>query len=298
MSELALLTALLVAAWSRTPVGAIGHNLLVRWRGGEPVEVLARFRLALPERLEGSLQRALAQPPPAADGLPVVDGLRPAVRAAISAHLGEDALAEVKRLVDGGRSVEAALEIRSIGADLRGRAIRRAAAAGEAEPVRFAAHRRFLPAADAAAADTAVGDVLALSTALELTWPVDPTARISSPFGYRDHPVLKQRKFHNGVDIAIAEGTPVCAAGPGTVIAARSTPVSGLHVTIDHGHAVTTSYLHASALKVDKRDTVQAGEVIMDSGSTGRVTGPHLHFILKINGRAVDPLPFRPAEES
>ena len=132
-----------------------------------------------------------------------------------------------------------------------------------------------------------------MATALSLMWPVSVDARISSPFGYRIHPTLKTKKFHNGVDVAIPIGTPVHAAGSGSVSGARENSVSGRYVVLDHGHGVTTSYCHGDLLHVSRGQSVAAGALIMDSGNTGRSTGPHLHFVLKINGTAIDPLPFR-----
>ncbi|MFT5682612.1 MAG: murein DD-endopeptidase, partial [Myxococcota bacterium] len=160
-------------------------------------------------------------------------------------------------------------------------------------PEHYAAHRAYLPSQEAAEVDALLDAVPPMATALSLLWPVSDEARISSPFGYRDHPTLKKRKFHNGVDIAVPIGTPVHAAGSGKVSGAKENNVSGRYVVLNHGHGVTTSYCHGDVLHVSRGDPVDAGTLIMDSGNTGRSTGPHLHFILKINGTAIDPLPFR-----
>lgn len=288
LSELILFGALLAAAWSRTPAGAVGHNLLVRWQGGEAVDVLARFRTGPPPGLEEAIAAALTVPPP----VRVRDAPMPGVSVALRARLSEADAEAIEALLNEN-DLETALERHLIGEPLRQRAIRRARAAGAAQPEQYTSHRAYLPAQAAAEVDALRGEIPPMATALSLLWPVSVSARISSPFGYRIHPTLKTRTLHNGVDIAVPSGTPVHAAGSGSVRSAAENGVSGRYVVLDHGHGVTTSYAHGDVLHVSRRDTVGAGELIMDSGSTGRSTGPHLHFILKINGTAIDPLPFR-----
>ena len=293
--ELLLFSAVLAAAWTRTPLGAIGHNAVAAWQGTPTVDVLARFRTQIPDHLQASLEEAFAQlPPPAPSPTPEVEDRPVAAQAAIRAHRGEEVLPAIEALAAQGASLEAALEIHAVGADLRDRAIARARAAGEDAPEALAAHRRYLPAEAAEATTRGVEEVLALSTVLDLRWPVDPAARITSPFGERMHPTLHERRFHNGVDIGIPTGTPIYAAGDGKVSRAREDSVSGKYIVLSHGHGVTTSYCHGSLHRVEEGTSVAAGELILDSGSTGRSTGPHLHFTLKIGGRASDPLVFRP----
>ncbi len=287
LSELFLFVAVITAAWSRTPAGAVGHNLLVRWQGGEPVDVLARFRTGPPPGLEEAIAVALTAPMPQTP-----DGEAPGISAALRARLSEADAVAVEALM-ASDDLETALERHLIGDELRQRAIRRAQSAGAAQAERYAAHRAYLPAREAAQIDSLLDEIPPMATALSLLWPVSTEARISSPFGYRDHPTLKRRKFHNGVDIAVPIGTPVHAAGGGVVAGAKENSVSGRYVVLDHGHGVTTSYCHGDVLHVSRGDTVASGALIMDSGNTGRSTGPHLHFILKINDTAIDPLPFR-----
>ena len=288
ISELVLFVAVITAAWNRTPAGAVGHNLMVKWQGGEPVDVLARFRTGPPPGLEEAIAIALSAPQPAV----IPGGPSPGITAALRTRLSESDAAAIEALLEDD-DLETALERHLIGEELRQRAIRRAEAAGAAQPERYAVHRSYLPAREAAEVDALIDEIPPLATALSLLWPVSADARISSPFGYRNHPTLKKRKFHNGVDIASPTGTPVHAAGGGTVRGAKENNVSGRYVVLDHGHGVTTSYCHGDVLHVSRGDPVAIGELIMDSGSTGRSTGPHLHFILKINGTAIDPLPFR-----
>lgn len=105
--------------------------------------------------------------------------------------------------------------------------------------------------------------------------------------------MLGIKKLHEGVDIAVPTGTPVHAAGAGTVTRAREDRVNGRYVRIDHGHDVSTAYCHASTLFATEKQHVERGTSILESGRSGRATGPHLHFGLRIRGHAVDPLAFR-----
>lgn len=289
--DLLLLVAVVFAAWTRTPAGAVATSLHAAWEGAAGPDLFASYRTSLPEALTESLARVVtveAPPPP-----PEASVLAPAVRTAIATHLGADVLAQVEALP--GTDPEARLETWAVGPERRARAIERARAAGYADPAPYATHRAFLADVDRRAGDHAVADVLALSTALDLSWPADPSARVTSAFGPRRHPVLGVEKLHEGVDIALPTGSPVTAAASGRVSRAREDGVSGRYVVLDHGHGVTSAYCHASELHVTERDTVERGALILASGSTGRSTGPHLHFGLRIRGRAVDPVPFRPA---
>lgn len=122
-----------------------------------------------------------------------------------------------------------------------------------------------------------------------MTWPVPGNSRISSYYGYRLHPVLGYQKFHSGVDIPAASGTPVVAAAEGVVIVSTTMGGYGNVVMVDHGNTVTV-YAHNSVLKCRVGDVVSAGETIALVGSTGLSTGPHLHFEVRIGGQTVDPL--------
>lgn len=122
-----------------------------------------------------------------------------------------------------------------------------------------------------------------------LLWPVPGHTSISSPFGYRTHPILGYRKFHSGVDIPAPAGTPIVAVKDGVVITATFMGGYGNVIMVDHGDKVTV-YAHNSVLKVKAGDVVKAGQVISLCGSTGMSTGPHLHFEVRINGSVVDPL--------
>ncbi|WP_379135550.1 murein hydrolase activator EnvC family protein [Paenibacillus sp. sgz500958] len=121
------------------------------------------------------------------------------------------------------------------------------------------------------------------------------SARISSPFGPRTHPVTGEKgKVHTGTDFAVPQGTSIHAADSGTVLVAEWWSGYGYCVIIDHGGGMWTLYGHIreGGLKVKAGDSVKRGEIIAESGSTGRSTGPHLHFEVRIDGKAVDPMPY------
>jgi murein DD-endopeptidase MepM/ murein hydrolase activator NlpD len=113
---------------------------------------------------------------------------------------------------------------------------------------------------------------------------------LSSPFGYRNDPIRKRRrKFHRGIDFHGKRGHPVYAAGPGIVTKARRNGGYGRVVFIDHGLGLETRYAHLHRIEVKEGDFVPAGTLVGRIGSTGRSTGPHLHFEVRRNGRAVNP---------
>jgi murein DD-endopeptidase len=142
-------------------------------------------------------------------------------------------------------------------------------------------------------ATVAAAQALALSTAFALAWPLAERAPVSSPFGYRMHPVLGTRKLHTGVDLAVPVGTPVRAVAAATVRRASEDAINGKVLILDHGRGVTTAYCHNSELLVRPGQRVALGEPIARSGNTGRSTGPHLHYQLELSAQPVDPLRFR-----
>jgi murein DD-endopeptidase MepM/ murein hydrolase activator NlpD len=117
----------------------------------------------------------------------------------------------------------------------------------------------------------------------------EPGGRVTSPFGWRPDPFNGRVKFHAGLDIRSAYGSDVRAAGSGTVAFAGEQSGYGLTVVIDHGDGLQTRYAHLSSLAVHEGDTVESGEVVARSGNSGRSTGPHLHFEVRKDGRAIDP---------
>lgn len=121
------------------------------------------------------------------------------------------------------------------------------------------------------------------------TWPAPSYTRISSEYGYRIHPILKVKQFHNGLDMAAPGGSPILAAYDGTVVASSYSSSMGNYIMIDHGDSLYTIYMHASALYVQKGAEVTKGQKIAAVGTTGRSTGNHLHFTVRLNGNYVNP---------
>ena len=143
------------------------------------------------------------------------------------------------------------------------------------------------------------GDILSLIEAqlldervrksmLPTTLPVAAQWNASS-FGWRIDPFTGERAMHEGVDFAADPGTPVVAAAGGMVITAERHPEYGYMVEIDHGNDLTTRYAHASKIFVKPGTLVRRGQEIAESGSTGRSTGPHLHFEVRLRGIAQNP---------
>ena len=122
------------------------------------------------------------------------------------------------------------------------------------------------------------------------SWPVPGYSRISSPYGYRIHPVTGASSIHTGIDIPAPTGTPVTAYDSGTVIYSGVQGTYGNTVMIRHNDGKVTLYAHNSALNVSVGQTVQKGQVVAKIGSTGRSTGPHLHFEIRVNGSHTNPM--------
>ncbi len=117
---------------------------------------------------------------------------------------------------------------------------------------------------------------------------------VTSEFGYRKDPFTGKTKGHSGMDLAVPTGTSVRAALPGTVTISQYSSSYGYYVMIDHGGGLSTLYAHNSKLLVSVGQTVNVGDVISLSGSTGRSTGPHLHFEVRINGERTNPRSYLP----
>jgi hypothetical protein len=115
---------------------------------------------------------------------------------------------------------------------------------------------------------------------------------LTSGFGMRWHPVLGGRRQHKGVDLAVPAGTPIFAAADGVVGRADWFSGYGLFVALEHGGAIETRYGHMSRLNVFAGQSVRKGDLIGYVGTTGRTTGPHLHYEVRIEGVAVNPMPY------
>lgn len=129
---------------------------------------------------------------------------------------------------------------------------------------------------------------------LKAAAPLHPLRQgaLSSPFGWRKDPFSGEDRFHHGADFAAGEGTAVCAPIPGKVIKSEFQEGYGNLVVLDHGHGLTTLYAHNQDNMVSEGDWVGSGDPLATVGSTGRSTGPHLHFEVRRNGRRLDPRVF------
>ncbi|RGZ26455.1 peptidase M23 [Veillonella sp. AM51-8BH] len=143
-------------------------------------------------------------------------------------------------------------------------------------------------AARAAAAQQSAPSYSWVQGSGQLGWPV--SGEITSPYGYRTHPIWGTTIYHSGIDIGVDEGTPVHAADGGTVVWSGWMGGYGYAVVIDHGNGMSTLYGHNSELAVSEGQDVSKGQVIAYAGSTGNSTGPHVHFEVRISGDPVDPM--------
>lgn len=175
-----------------------------------------------------------------------------------------------------------------------------------------AAATQITGAIDAANANSASGDrefqeLFASWKSMDHTGVVtaSPIARVSVPagmpvqdatltsnFGMRNHPILGSRRNHKGVDLAQPTGTPVYATADGVVSRAEPFSSYGNYIQIEHGGELQTRYAHLSGYAVTAGDQVRKGQLIGYVGSTGRSTGPHLHYEVRVAGEAVDPTPY------
>jgi murein DD-endopeptidase MepM/ murein hydrolase activator NlpD len=113
---------------------------------------------------------------------------------------------------------------------------------------------------------------------------------LTSGFGTRHHPILGVVRRHSGADLAAALGTPVKAPSPGVVMAAQWQGGYGLLVVVDHGRGVQTRYAHLSQVAVVPGQRVGLGDTLGYVGATGLATGPHLHYEMRLDGQAIDPI--------
>lgn len=124
------------------------------------------------------------------------------------------------------------------------------------------------------------------------TWPTPGYNTITSSYGMRYHPILKENRMHTGIDIGAPMGAKIVAADSGEVIFAGTSGAYGQVIIIDHGKGMSTLYAHQSAFVVGKGAIVGKGQQIGKVGSTGWSTGPHLHFEVRINGKDTNPLSY------
>ncbi len=313
---LAAALCLWAAAW-HTPVGALvrggvakisgrsseGRPLLAYFSGGvydaREVEVPATH--VIPEGLSPEVLAIV--PPGTALGRgawAVLQRQPPAMRSAAdtfaqryqltSLATPDDVATLVSRAKADFVTDEGAVLALFAGPELARYAVARAQAEGRAPTLEVLS--RQLPPGSTAFFEAA-SQSLMFGTAYALSWPVAPMTRVSSPFGYRTHPTLRTQQLHTGVDLSVPEGTHVKVVADGVVKRASEDAVNGRVVIIDHGRGVTTAYCHNSRLLVTTGEKVTAGQVISESGNTGRSTGPHLHYQVELGRRPVDPFVFR-----
>ncbi|MFT5582973.1 MAG: murein DD-endopeptidase [Cognaticolwellia sp.] len=323
LMDLVLVVGVLMAVWSRTPLGNLGTQAFA-WATGLDVStaplvstlnthsadidrLVARVNTSLNANSLNTENGALPSQWESQDGS-FPEPFRSAAKAALvetpvpepyrglvddSQPLPDQHLVVLDSLYQEGEDARVTLQRYALGPAGTERAMERARSAGEATPERWDTLRRYLSAKEQQLGDRLVSTTLGTAAMLTLQWPVLDGARISSPYGYRHHPVLSKRKFHNGVDLSVPVGTPVWAAQKGKVTVAGNDAVNGNYVVIDHSNGVRTSYCHLDSLEVEKKEQVQRGQAIGQSGNTGRSTGPHLHFVVRVGGKAVDPEHFR-----
>ena len=316
--DFSLAVLCLWSAWYHTPAGALLRHGTA-WALGHPdtAPSLLAYYQGLPDVGASAplLVPELPPPHPLAEGGALaygthlaLKGLAPAARAPAFALARELGLSPESLLDDTQGPLAAQHLYAALAEDFPQEDLRLAALFAGRVPTRYALERlraeggspslerlaRQLPPGFEAATGAAA-QALALSTAFALAWPVPESTRVSSPFGYRLHPTLGTRRLHTGVDLAVREGSEVRAVAEGVVRRASEDGVNGRVLILDHGRGVTTAYCHNSELLVHPGQHVARGEVIARSGSTGRSTGPHLHYQLALSAQPVDPLRFRTA---
>ena len=198
------------------------------------------------------------------------------------AGLSAEASQEVDAIVE---------EVRALGVRLNLPSAQESGMGGPLLPALSAESQFELQADDAA---RALEDLRAARDALELV-PVAtpaPNARQTSRFGNRRDPFTRRTAFHAGIDYAAPTGTPVFAPADGVVIRAGRQGGYGQMIEIDHAHGLSTRFAHLSRMLVSPGTQVRQGDIIGHIGSTGRSTGPHLHYEVHRGDRAIDPMPF------
>lgn len=145
--------------------------------------------------------------------------------------------------------------------------------------------------------DTVLSQRLGNQARFPTTHPVD-LSYVTSSFGWRRHPITGRQTLHEGIDFSAPTGTPILAASGGIVTEARYRSGYGKMVEITHGDGLVTRYAHASSLLVRLGDVVEKGQLIARVGATGRTTGAHLHFEVRLENQPLDPMLFLPKDHS
>lgn len=168
-----------------------------------------------------------------------------------------------------------------------------------AYPDAYAPHvskaRGILDALDDAGTEVNIGDGACSGGNGERVHPA-PGYPMTSPFGWRQHPIHGERRLHAGIDYGVPCGEPIYAWSSGTVTVSGVAGGYGNRVEVDHGGGIVSTYSHAQSLSVDVGDEVKGGDEVTINGTTGSSTGCHLHFEIKKDGEYVDPAPYLPNE--
>lgn len=180
------------------------------------------------------------------------------------------------------------LEALYVGETLVRRALEQAEASGLDAPADVEVHAAFYSAGIRRGSLQPALGVLALHRLRTLAWPADAELPITSPFGWRMHPVLGERRLHNGTDVGARVGAPLYAAHQGVIVRRGTDSVSGNFIKINHGFSIETTYCHLSEVDVRSDERVARKQPVAKAGATGRVTGPHLHYILRVDDEPVD----------
>ena len=209
-----------------------------------------------------------------------------ALRAQVAARIGE--WEAVGREIEEADAAIAS-QIRELEAELARQAAEEAERRAAEEQARLEAEQAANAADEPGTTDDAPPPVI--GGPFSVTHRPVPGA-VTSGFGSRVHPIFRTSRNHYGVDLNGRSGDPIAAAAPGRVITAGWMNGYGNVVILSHGDGYTTLYAHQSAILVSNGDTVAGGDTIGRVGSTGWSTGPHLHFEIRIDGTAVDPLSY------
>jgi hypothetical protein len=186
-------------------------------------------------------------------------------------------------------SEELALEALFAGIPNVRRAIHFAQIAGVTTPEAIDHHLSFFPSHVPKASLDKVRAILANHRLRYYTWPVPSSSLVTSSFGQRTHPVTGQRTLHKGIDIDGDVGDAVVSAQHGTVFRTGRDSLNGKYIKINHDFGIQTVYCHLDRVDVKRGQQVERGVIIGALGQTGRVTGSHLHFGLKLNSKPVNP---------
>ncbi|MCI5073920.1 M23 family metallopeptidase [Oricola sp.] len=256
--------------------------------GKDPARTI--FRPQKP--IAASMQRASADPETLKDDLRVMPIVTLSKLGASLNDLEADQINRISALADSTRAMREQIvaDARNAGLPLKTPAVSQTGTGGP-----------FIPADPSATEDAFDQELETLNEELDaldkvrgaiLTFPIAnpaPGNRISSSFGNRRDPILNRSAFHAGIDLATPSGTNVRATGSGTVVHAGRNGGYGKMVEIRHANGLKTRYAHLSRILVKSGQKVAAGTIIGKSGSTGRSTGPHLHYEVRENDKAVNP---------